>query len=66
MVHTIQGSQLKTPSWVEAQGYPRPELGLSKEENPNSWTVHEAWLNLQDTCKNINVHFVCGNRHDLM
>lgn len=66
MVHTVEGSQLKTPMWIEAHGYPRPDQGLSKEDNPNVSSAHDGWLYLQDACKHINVHFVCGDRHDLM
>ena len=66
MVHTVQGSQLKTPSWVEAHGYPRIELSLAKEENPNALSANDGWLYLKETCQSVDVHFICGDRHDLM
>ena len=66
MVHSIDGSQLKVPSWLEAVGYPRPELGATKEDNSNALATGEGYDDLPIVAKHVDLHFVCGDRHDLV
>lgn len=66
MLHSFEGSQLKNAAFIEAQCYPRPDLPLSEEHNRTAMATHQGWAFLPECCKQVPVHFVCGDRHDFV